>query len=37
MTDEVRLSLDEVHALTFAIFTNHGVSDAQAQALADVI
>ena len=37
MPHEVRLSLDEVHALTFAIFINHGVSDAQAQALAAVI
>ena len=36
MTD-VRLSLEEVHALTIDIFTGHGVSEAQAHALADVV
>ena len=37
MGDEVRLSLEEVRALSVEIFTRHGVSGPQTDALADVI
>lgn len=37
MTDPVRLSLDEVHAMAAAACTHHGCSAAQAEAIADTL
>jgi LDH2 family malate/lactate/ureidoglycolate dehydrogenase len=37
MTDQVRLTLAEVHALTVQVLQAHGVSHAHAQAIADAI
>ena len=37
MNEEVRLTLDEVHALTTAAFINQGASPAQAEAVADTV
>ncbi|MEM7255488.1 MAG: Ldh family oxidoreductase [Pseudomonadota bacterium] len=37
MTETVRLSLDEVHRLAMAAFTNNGTSEPQARAVADTV
>ena len=37
MNDTVSLGLEEVHRLTFEIFSGHGVSEAQSRAVADVV
>lgn len=37
MTDAVKLSLEQVHALAMDIMRHHGVSEAQARAIADTV